>query len=95
MHTFKTCKLQEGEFSLIYSHLQYVPLSQHLPFCGVQEETCIARALQKDYGCLPQCTGLYADVGDSEEDQKVPDKIDSRDEMLLNMLKDGRVDLDI
>ena len=95
MYTFKTCKLQEGELSLNDSHLQNVPLSQHLPFCGALEENCIARALQKDHGCLAQCTGLYADVGYSEEDQKVPDKIDSRDEMLLNMLKDGRVDLDI
>ena len=95
MYTSKTCKLQEGELSLNDSHLRNVSLSQHLPFCGVLEETCIARALQKDHGCLAQCTGLYADVGYSEEDHKVPDKIDSRDEMLLNMLKDGRMDLDI
>ena len=93
MYTFKTCKLQEGELSLNNSHLQNVPLSQHLPFCGVLEEACIARALQKDHGCLAQCTGLYADVGYSEEDYKVPDKIDGRDEMLLNMLKDGKMDL--
>ena len=66
-----------------------------MPFCGAVEETCIARALQKDHGCLPQCTGLYADVEYSEEDHKMPDKIDGRDEMLLNMLKDGRMDLNI
>ena len=87
MCAFTTCKLQEGELSLNDSHLQNVPLSQHLPFCGVLEETCIARALQKDHGCLAQCTGLYADVGYSEEDHKVRD---GRDEMLLNMLKDGK-----
>ena len=93
MRTFTTCKLQEGELSLNDSHLQNVLLSQHLPFCGVHEETCIVRALQKDHGCLAQCTGLYADVGYSEEDHKVPDKMDGRDEMLLNMLKDGKMGL--
>ena len=95
MYTLATCKLPEGELSLNDSHLRNVPLSQHLPFCGVLEETCIARALQKDHGCLAQCTGLYADVGYSEEDHKMPDKIDNRDDMLLSMLKDGRMDIDI
>ena len=47
------------------------------------------KASEVDHGCQVKCTGLYADVWYSEEDTKLPDKIDGGNTMLLNMLKDG------
>ena len=54
------------------------------------EEACVTKALEVNHGCQVKCTGLYADVWYSEEDNKLPDKIDDGNAMLLNMLKDGK-----
>ena len=53
------------------------------------EESCVAKALKADSGCQAKCTGLYADVWYAEEENKMPDRVDDRDIMLLNMLQDG------
>ena len=54
------------------------------------EERCVAKALEADYGCQAKCTGLYADVWYAEEENKIPDRMDDRDNALLNMLQDGK-----
>jgi len=53
------------------------------------EEECVSKAVEGNYGCQVKCSGLYADVWYSEEDNKIPDKIDDVYTRLLNMLKDG------
>ena len=53
------------------------------------EEACVSKSLEANHGCLVKCTGLYADVWYSEQDNKMPDKIDDGDARLLKMLKDG------
>ena len=55
------------------------------------EESCVAKASESEYGCQPKCTGLYADVWYAEEENKMPDRVDDRDNMLLNMLQDGKI----
>ena len=47
--------------------------------------------MQANHGCLIQCTGLYADVWYSEEDNKIPDMINDGDAKLLAMLKVGEL----
>jgi len=47
-------------------------------------------ALRATHDCLAKCTGLYADVWYSEEDSHIPEKIEEGDNMLLNMLKEGK-----
>ena len=49
----------------------------------------MSKALEANHGCLVKCAGLYADVWYSEEDNKMPHKIDDGDARLLKMLKDG------
>ena len=66
---------------------------QDVPFCSPAEESCVASALQANYGCLVKCTGLYADVWYSEEDNKIPDMINHGDAKLLAMLKVGKLSL--
>ena len=66
------------------------PSPQHLPFCGPMEKTCVDNALNANHGCLVKCTGLYADVRYSEEDNKIPDMINDGDAKLLAMLKVGK-----
>ena len=55
------------------------------------EESCVAKALEADYGCQDKCTGLYVDIWYAEEENKFPDKVDDRDSALLNMLQDGKL----
>ena len=69
------------------SHSCFPP--QNLRYCGPMDEECVEKASEVDHGCQVKCTGLYADVWYSEEDTKLPDKIDGGNTMLLNMLKDG------
>ena len=66
-----------------------MPLPQHLPFCGAMEEACLKKAMEVNHGCQVKCTGLYADVWYSEEDNKIPDKIDDGNARLLKMLENG------
>ena len=53
----------------------------------------MASAMQANHGCLVKCTGLYADVWYSEEDNKIPDMINDGDAKLLAMLKAGKLSL--
>ena len=64
--------------------------SQDVPFCSPAEELCVASAMQANYGCLVKCTGLYADVWYSEEDNKIPDMINDGNAKLLDLLKVGK-----
>ena len=50
----------------------------------------MASAMQANHGCLVKCTGLYADVRYSGEDNKIPDMITDGDAKLLAMLKVGK-----
>ena len=50
----------------------------------------MASAMQANHGCLVKCTGLYADVWYSEEDNKIPDMINDGNAKLLAMLKVGK-----
>ena len=67
-----------------------LPIPQHLPLCGPMEEACVKNALNVNHGCLVECTGLYADVWYSEEDNKIPDMINEGNAKLLSMLKVGK-----
>ena len=68
-----------------------IHFSQDVPFCSPAEESCVASAMQENQGCLVKCTGLYADVLYSEEDNKIPDMINDGDAKLLAMLKVGKL----
>ena len=50
----------------------------------------MASAMQENHGCLVRCTGLYADVWYSEEDNTIPDMINDGNAKLLAMLKVGK-----
>ena len=93
MHTFETCKLQAGALYFHDSNNNYAHPSQNLPLCGALDDACVAKALQSDNKCLVKCSGLYADVWYSEADNKIKDQMQGRDDMLLNMLKDGEITL--
>ena len=47
-------------------------------FCGPEEETCVARQTLKDNTCLVPCTGLYADVYDKAQDQKITEALEHK-----------------
>ena len=74
----------------VHGHEREKPhFSQGVPFCSPAEESCVASAMQANHGCLVKCTGLYADVRYSEEDNKIPDMINDGDAKLLALLKVG------
>ena len=37
-------------------------VSQEIPHCGPEKETCVANVTLKDKECLIPCDGLYADI---------------------------------
>ena len=53
------------------------------------EEACVTNSLKADHECLVKCSGLYADVLYSEDDNKLLDTISGGDATLLEMLKEG------
>ena len=89
MHSIPISTVSGGKFANKSSYLDEIP-PQHPSFCGPMEESCVAKALKADSGCQAKCTGLYADVWYWEDD-KIPDRMDDRDNMLLHMLKDGKL----
>ena len=68
-----------------------IHFSQDVPVCSPAEDSCVENTMQAKNGCLVKCTGLYADVWYSEEDNKIPDKINDGDAKLLALLKVGEL----
>ena len=46
-------------------------VQQAIPFCGIEEEDCVAGQILKDESCLVPCTGLYADIADDSHVQQI------------------------
>ena len=79
------------EYSRSWMEKERIHFSQDVPVCSQAEESCVARAMQANHGCLVKCTGLYADVWHSEEDNKIHNMINDGNAKLLEMLKFGEL----
>ena len=96
MCSLVTKELSKGRYRryrviLEFEQKKEIHFSQDVPLCSPAEESCVARAMQAHHGCLIKCTGLYADVFYSEQDNKIPDMIHDVEAKLLAMLKVGEL----